>query len=1021
MNTRTCLQAWIVLGLLSLAVLFSVRGAYAAPRTAAPNALPPGAVMVIPTPRTEGEAFGSAAMLNGNTLVVGAPAADVGDNEQQGAAYIFEQVSGEWQQVKRIVADDGKAFDGFGFSVALHGDIIVVGAVYAEISPDETNQGAAYVFARNQGGPDNWGQVKKLSGSQDDRLDNFGMALALHGDDIFVSAPNQRKGMVYHYQRNAGGENNWGEAQQLFDTAGRQSDNYGTSLAFDGTTLVVGSARTDITKLYSNDGAAFLYTFAADADAWQEIDKLQASDASSNDNFGRSVALYEDLIAIGAPFAKGEGDTVSAGKVYVFTRTNDEWHESAILTPSDPAASVYFGEELVVTADGILIYAGLDNGVLYAFQPVAANSTVARNTQLAWDEIARYDAGVEFFQSGYGSVLSAANGQIAIGAPGFELAKGGMYLHPQAEVFAAVPEIEPSFAYMPLLANQPTVLQITGELTAGGKVFGPDGVGIAAPPGSLNAPLQVALLRAPAPAFAHDEQITPIGEHYTIGAEVKTSAPMTRPFLLAFPVPANVNTAQLAVAALISTETVQDAPEGEEFGWLYYEGEYDAAKQRFVTTWPTLATEGVTFVLVEDPSTVDATVHNSTIATPSTLQFNVICKGFYGGESDCSVDTRLNTANMLAQIHERMTAAGGFAYDEPRLRNLAENLDFDNTSLSSLGYAAYIERGSTRFCVGNAGYFEIETGRLVLCRAPGEAIDDVAVATLIHEYFHATEYAYTQVYQDYQNRNHEQWVIEGMAAAAEESYFLDNDLRRSDDFGLHHVDIPFNSDASTDEYRAQDFWVYVGQQMSGAGVNMGYFEFILRYGADISAVDDGLTQHFNTNFKDQLWDWASNQIIEKENNLDDALGDACVLEEAALQKGIQYPWNLVPAPQTSYWPAGGGNATVPPYTTLVVQIIFPNNSDAEIVSLVYPECESNTDFDAWVQCNRNAQKRLPAQMYAEGLPGCFDGNQGRLLDPEFNSTTFEGIQRTRRYFAVVTNVTDSDQVFRLLAELSAGP
>ena len=1021
MNTRTFLRAWIALGLISWAVLFPARWGRATAQAAVPHATPPGALTVNPTPRTQGEAFGSAAMLDDTTLVVGAPAANVGDHEQQGAAYIFEQVAGEWQQVKRIVADDGAAFDGFGFAVAVHGDIIVVSAVYAEVTPGVTNQGVAYVFARNQGGSNNWGQVKKLAGSLGDQLDNFGMALAVRGDDIFVAAPNQKNGMVYHYQRNAGGANNWGEVQQLFDTAGRQNDNFGTSLAFDGTTLVVGSARTDITELYSNDGAAFLYAFDVGADAWQEVGKLQASDASDNDNFGRRVAIRDDLIVIGAPFADNDADTPSAGKVYVFTRTNDHWDETAILKPSTAVQATYFGEAFVITADGILIYAAQGNGVLYAFQTVAADASAVNDTQTTWDEIARYEAEVDFFQSGYGSVLSAGNGQIAVGAPRYDLSKGGVYLYQQADVFTALPETKPSFAYMPLLANQPTVLQITGQLVAGGKVFGPDGVGIAAPSGSLTAPVNVALLRASAPAFAHDEQIKPIGEHYTIGAEVVASAPMTRPFLLAFPVPANVNTAQLAVAALISNETIQDAPEGEEFAWLYYEGEYDAANQRFVTTWPTLAIDGITFVLVEDPSVGGATTHKATTASPGAIQFNVTCRGFYGDESACSVDTRLNVENLLSQIHERMTSAGGFGYDEPRLRNLAENLDFDNTSLSSLGYSAYIERSSSRQCSGDAGYFEIETGRLVLCLDPGEAIDDTAVATLIHEYFHATEFAYTQVYQDYQGRRDEQWVIEGMAAAAEESYYLDNNLRRSDDFGIHDVDIPFDSEESTDEYRAQDFWIYVGQQMSGAGVNLSYFDLILRYGANISAVDDGLQQHFNTNFKDQLWDWASNQIIEKENNLDDALGDACVLEADALQKGIQYPWNLLPNPQTSYWPLGGGDATVPPYTTMVVQLIFPNNSDAEGVHLVYPGCEGNTDFDAWVQCNTNAQQRLPAQMYAEGLPGCFDDNQGRLLDPALNSTTFKGIQRTRRYFAVVTNVTDSDQSFKLVAELTSGP
>jgi hypothetical protein len=983
---------------------------------------PPGAITVLPDAPTVGEAFGSALALDGNILVVGAPGADVGENEQQGAAYVFAHTGdNQWQQVKRITASDGNAFDGFGSAVAVHGDIIVVGAPYAEITPDETNQGAAYVFARNEGGANHWGQVTKLSGSLGDRLDNFGGAVAVHGDDIFVAAANQGNGMVYHCRRDLGGENQWGEAQQLFDAAGRQNDNYGSALAFDGATLVVGAARTDITGPFENDGAAFVYAFDADLDAWQETAKLSAGDAdaaTANDNFGHAVALFNDVIAVGAPFAEGDADAASVGKVYVFERNQDQWLETDTLTASQPAALTYFGVALVAVAEGILVYADQENGAIYAFQSAPMSASQA---QAEWQEIARYTAGEDFFQSGYGRVMAAAEGRLAIGAPQHDLATGGVYLHALEEVFTAPASPQTFFAFLPTLRFQLPGLAITGQLEDGGKVFGPDGVALAAPQGSLTAPVAVSLLRAAPSTVEHDEQVQPIGSQYVIGAQVPTSTPMSRPLLLALPVDAGLDTTHLALAALISPATVQDIGDVEDAAWLYFEGEYDASNQRFLTTWPSLSPAGVTVALVQHPSfdaqAVSPTAYTAASAGATQIQFKVRCLGFYGA-GDCTHDTEAAAASYLSQIHARMTDAGGFNFDEPRLRNLAEDLDFDANSLASLGFTAYIERNTSRYCFGNDGYYQIETGRLVVCLAPGNSIDDSEVAALIHEYFHATQYGYSQVYQDFENGDKEDWVIEGMAAAAEESYYLDQGLRRSDDFGLHHVDISLTSHASTDEYRAQDFWVYVGKRLSGA--NLGYFKDILRYGASLAAVDEGLRQHFNTNFKDQLWDWASNQIIEKEENLDHALGDACALEQAALQFGIQYPWNLLSAPQTSYWPTGGGNATVPPYTTMVVQLIFPYNSPVQNVMLLYPECENNTDYDAWVQCNRNAQDRLPAQMYTEGLPGCVDEDQGRLLDPAFNSTTFRPVQRNRRYFTVVTNVTDSDQVFKLVAELG-GP
>jgi hypothetical protein len=77
---------------------------------------------------------------------------------------------------------------------------------------------------------------------------------------------------------------------------------------------------------------------------------------------------------------------------------------------------------------------------------------------------------------------------------------------------------------------------------------------------------------------------------------------MSRPLLLALPVDAGLDTTHLALAALISPATVQDIGDVEDAAWLYFEGEYDASNQRFLTTWPSLSPAGVTVALVQHPS-----------------------------------------------------------------------------------------------------------------------------------------------------------------------------------------------------------------------------------------------------------------------------------------------------------------------------------------------------------------------------------------------------------------------------------
>ena len=68
---------------------------------------------------------------------------------------------GNWTQTIRVFATDGEAFDQFGFSVAISGDRVVVGAEEATVGGN-SSQGVAYIFERDEGGTDNWGQVKRL-------------------------------------------------------------------------------------------------------------------------------------------------------------------------------------------------------------------------------------------------------------------------------------------------------------------------------------------------------------------------------------------------------------------------------------------------------------------------------------------------------------------------------------------------------------------------------------------------------------------------------------------------------------------------------------------------------------------------------------------------------------------------------------------------------------------------------------------------------------------------------------------
>jgi len=138
------------------------------------------------------ERFGSALAVSGDVLVATAPYPTFidGNFQKNSAAYVFvrDQKTGGWAERKRLVPPNSAANDHFGEKVAVDGDTIVVGAPYDRVGGIWA-QGSVYVFGRHQGGPDNWGQVAKLTEGLGDISALFGRSVAIKGDLLAVGAP----------------------------------------------------------------------------------------------------------------------------------------------------------------------------------------------------------------------------------------------------------------------------------------------------------------------------------------------------------------------------------------------------------------------------------------------------------------------------------------------------------------------------------------------------------------------------------------------------------------------------------------------------------------------------------------------------------------------------------------------------------------------------------------------------------------------------------------------------------------
>ncbi|HDT13396.1 MAG TPA: hypothetical protein ENO03_03465 [Candidatus Aminicenantes bacterium] len=336
---------------------------------------------LVPGDAANGDYFGIAVDISGDYAVVGA-VGENGSGSDQGAAYVFSRDqggAGAWGQVKKLVASDRADGDGFGYAVAIDGDTIVVGSDGEDGAG--TNRGAAYVFARDQGGADNWGQVVKLVSPDPADSDQFGYAVSVQGGRILVGAPfedgdGSARGAAYLFDRDLGGPGAWGLAKKLLPGDPTDDSWFGSSLGIDGPLAIVGEPWNDGGG--ANRGA--VHVFGRDqggADAWGPVAMLTASDAMDDDFFGYSLSVNGTNVVIGASHARGGG--TERGQAYVFARDEggaDNWGEVQRLRAGDGANSDWFGFSSAILGSYIIIGAvgedgsGTDQGAAYLFKKI---------------------------------------------------------------------------------------------------------------------------------------------------------------------------------------------------------------------------------------------------------------------------------------------------------------------------------------------------------------------------------------------------------------------------------------------------------------------------------------------------------------------------------------------------------------------------------------------------------------------------------------------------------------------------
>ncbi|NND72267.1 MAG: T9SS type A sorting domain-containing protein [Rhodothermales bacterium] len=240
--------------------------------------------------------FGTSVAVSGDVFAVGAPEEDA-NGDGSGSVYVFRNNGTSWVEEAKLTASDGVAGDEFGFSIAMSGNDILVGAW-----EHNSGQGAAYVYHYNGV---SWIEEAKLEAADGASGDQFGSWwISIDGDYAAVGAllDNSEQGAAYVFNRIG---TTWSQQAKLTHTTPVNGDQFGVSASIDGDYMVVGSFGGEYTNVYMRSGIT-----------WGLIATLEASDGEPGDDFGYTAVISGMNVVVGADDDIVNGFT--SGSAYVY-------------------------------------------------------------------------------------------------------------------------------------------------------------------------------------------------------------------------------------------------------------------------------------------------------------------------------------------------------------------------------------------------------------------------------------------------------------------------------------------------------------------------------------------------------------------------------------------------------------------------------------------------------------------------------------------------------------------------------
>jgi hypothetical protein len=265
-----------------------------------------------------------------------------------GIVFCFEYSNGDWIQKQKLLGDSSYWYSHFGEDISVLNDELFVGAFGDDTFFD--TGGAVYILKRENG---QWVRQKKLFPKIPKDFAAFGWQVAAANSHLFISANWESSqfgnyaGAVYVYEKM---DSSWYEQQILYPDTTSVLSLFGSSLATDGKTLIVGAPG-------ANAGPGLngvVYVFSNGTNGWVQTAKLKPPISTPNDYYGYSLSYYEGYLLVGAPGDIFQGERTASS--YLYKQVDSvNWQLVKKIIPSDTSKNDRFGEIVSLNKGNFLI------------------------------------------------------------------------------------------------------------------------------------------------------------------------------------------------------------------------------------------------------------------------------------------------------------------------------------------------------------------------------------------------------------------------------------------------------------------------------------------------------------------------------------------------------------------------------------------------------------------------------------------------------------------------------------------